>query len=104
MKCSVQLLGETFLIQSTEGVMIKNVYWFHVKYPKVCHSVMKLEFSRQIFDVFANIRFHENPCSGSRVVPCEPTDGRTDMTMLIVAFRNFANARRKFVAALIICL
>jgi len=37
---------------------------------------------------FSNIRFRENPSSGSRVVPC----GRTDrhMTELIVAFRNFA--------------
>ena len=32
--------------------------------------------------------FRQNACSGSRVVPC----GRTDMTKLIVVFRNFANA------------
>ena len=25
-----------------------------------------------------NIKFHENPSSGSRVVPCGRTDGRTD--------------------------
>jgi hypothetical protein len=30
--------------------------------------------------------------SGSRVFPCGQTDRRTDMTKLIVAFRNFANA------------
>ena len=65
----------------------------HVKYPKVCHIVMKLEFAWQIFDVFANIKFYENPCSGNRVLPFDPADGRTDMTMLIVAFRNSANAR-----------
>ena len=35
------------------------------------------------------IKFHANPSSGSRVVTC----GRTDMTKLIVALRNFANAR-----------
>jgi hypothetical protein len=29
---------------------------------------------------------------GSRVVPCGQTDGWTDMTKTIVAFRNFANA------------
>jgi len=28
-----------------------------------------------------HIKFHENPCRGSRVVPC----GRTDMAKLIVA-------------------
>jgi len=49
---------------------------------------MKLEFSRQIFEKFSSIKFHENPSSESRVVPC----GRTNITKHIVAFRNFANA------------
>ena len=49
---------------------------------------MKLESSRQIFEEYLNIKFHENSSSGSRVVPC----GRTDMTKLTVAFRDFANA------------
>jgi len=48
---------------------------------------MKLEFSREIFEKSSNIKFHENPSSGSRAAPY----GRTDMTNLIVAFRNFAN-------------
>jgi hypothetical protein len=39
---------------------------------------MKLEFSGQIFEKSSNIKFHENPSSGSRVVPCGQTDGRTD--------------------------
>jgi hypothetical protein len=39
--------------------------------------------------------FHENPSSRRRVVPCGRTDGQTDMTKLIVAFRNFANPPRK---------
>jgi hypothetical protein len=49
---------------------------------------MKFEFSRQIFEKVSNIKFNQNPSSGSRVVPC----GETDMTKLIVAFRNAANA------------
>ena len=53
---------------------------------------MELRFSRQIFVKYSNIKFHENPSSGGRVVLCEQTDGRTDMTKLIDAFRNFANA------------
>jgi len=56
---------------------------------------MKLEFSRQFFEKYPNIEFHENPSSGSRVVPYGQTDGRTDMTKLIVAVRNFANAPTK---------
>jgi len=47
----------------------------------------KLEFSRQSFKKCSNTKFHENPFSGNRDVQC----GRTDMTKLIAAFRNFAN-------------
>jgi hypothetical protein len=49
---------------------------------------MKLEFSRQIFEKYCNIKFQENPSGGSRVV----LFGQTDMTKLTVAFRNPANA------------
>jgi len=35
---------------------------------------------------------NEIPFRGSRVVPCGWADRRTDMTKLIVALRNFANA------------
>ena len=31
---------------------------------------MKLEFSGQIFEKYSNINFHENPSSGSRIIPC----------------------------------
>jgi hypothetical protein len=51
---------------------------------------MKFEFSRQIFEKYSDIKFHENPSSGSRVVPC---DGQQiKMTKLTAAFRNFAKA------------
>jgi len=53
---------------------------------------MKLEFSRQIFEKYSNIKFHENPSSGSRVFHA---DRRTDMTKLTVAFRNFANEPKR---------
>ena len=46
----------------------------------------KPQFYRRIFDRSPpNIKFHENPSSGSRVVPC----GQTDRKKLIVAFRIF---------------
>jgi len=57
-----------------------------------CRFVMKLKFSWQIFEKFSILKFHENPSIGRRVVPCGYTDRRTDMTKLIVALRNFANA------------
>ena len=48
---------------------------------------MVLEISRQIFEKSSNTKFHENPSSGTPVVPC----GRTNMTTLRVVFRIFAN-------------
>jgi len=39
---------------------------------------MKLEFSVQIFETYSNIKFHENPFSGSRIVPRGRTDILTD--------------------------
>jgi len=52
-----------------------------------CTILMKLEFSRQIFEKSTNIKFHQNLSSGISVVPC----GRTDMTKLIAAFCHFSN-------------
>jgi hypothetical protein len=43
---------------------------------------MKLEFSKQNFEKYSNIKVHENLSGGSRVVPCR----ETDITKLIVAF------------------
>jgi hypothetical protein len=59
----------------------------HVNYPLFLSVLIKFEFSQQIFKNFSNIKFHQNPSNGSRVVPCGPTDMK-----LKVAFRNFANA------------
>jgi len=55
---------------------------------------MKLEFSRHIFSKkkYTNVTFHVNQSSRSRIVPCEWTDGRTNLTKIIFAFRNVANA------------
>jgi hypothetical protein len=39
-----------------------------------------------------NIKYHENPSSGSPVIPCRRTNGRTGMTILKVTCRNFARA------------
>jgi len=47
---------------------------------------MEAEVFRWIFKKYF-VKFHENPSSGSHVVPC--------MTKVIIAFRNFANALEK---------
>jgi hypothetical protein len=80
----------TFLVlRINQRGVITNVHSSPCKVP--AYSFLKPEFSRQIFEKFSYIKFHENPSNGSRVVPC----GRTDMTKLIVAFCNFADAPKK---------
>jgi hypothetical protein len=56
---------------------------------------MKLESSRQIFEEYLNIKFHENLSSGSRIAPCGQTNGH-DMTKQTVALRNFTNAPNNY--------
>ena len=52
---------------------------------------MKVEFSWQIFEKYSNIKFRENPSSGSQAVLCGQTYGRTARTKLILTFPKFAN-------------
>ena len=47
---------------------------------------MEIEFFRKIFEKNTNFNFRENSTS---VVTRGRTDGRRDMTLLIVAFRTF---------------
>ena len=67
---------------------------------------MKLEFSKHIFEIFQNIKSHENPSSKTRVFHAKrhthrgrdrQADRRTDrMTALIIVFRDFTNAPKTF--------
>jgi hypothetical protein len=52
----------------------------------------KLEFPKQIFEKFSNMKFNANPSSGGHVIPCWRTDGQRDTRKLRSAFRNFAKA------------
>ena len=53
--------------------MIINVYWFSCKVSRYsCQILMKLEFSRHIFEKI--LKLYDNALRGSQVVPC----GRTD--------------------------
>jgi len=54
---------------------------------------MKRGFSRQVFEKkSSNTKFHENPSNGSQVVP----RGRSDMSKIVIAFRNFENSPTNF--------
>jgi len=59
-----------------------------------CLILETLKFSRQIFDKHPNIKFHENPSSGSQIVPCghRRTGGQTCLWKPMVDIRDFANA------------
>ena len=43
-----------------------------------CQILMKLEFCREIFEKYSNITFHENPSTGSLVVPYGRQDRRDE--------------------------
>ena len=87
--------------------IIINLHTSSCEYPLFLSDFIKLDFSWQIFEKYSNIKFHENPCSGNRVLPCGQTDrqterqtgrqkeGQTNITKLIVAFQNIANAPAK---------
>ena len=57
---------------------------------------MKRELSQQILEKSSNIKFLENPSSGSRVVACGRKVGRTDgHDKSNNSFRNLANRQKE---------
>jgi len=59
-----------------------------------CQMLMKIEFSRQILEIYSNIKFIKiSPVVSSCSMRTEGQKDRwTDVANIIVAFRNFANA------------
>jgi hypothetical protein len=91
-KCEISfylhLLSETFLIlRVIQQDTTINVFRQSSRFSR--QILMKLEFSRQLFDKRSNTIFLYNPPTRSRVVLC----GRPDrQTKLIIVFPYFANA------------
>jgi hypothetical protein len=54
----------------------------------------RIEFSWEIFVKVSNIKFRENPASGSHTVTGGHIDGRTDMTKLIGLFVTMQTSLR----------
>ena len=87
---SLQRLSEKFLVlRRTERDSIINVHRSSCKVPVTfCKTLMRLEYSRQIFENCSSIKFLKTNSSGKLF----HTDRQRDMTKLIVAFRSFAKA------------
>jgi hypothetical protein len=95
---SLHLLSETFLIlRRNELDMVKNVYWSSCKCPLFLsdfnetrifwtdfRKTLKISYFMKKFPVGAEL-FHAE----------RRADRPTEMTKLIVSFRNFANAPKK---------
>ena len=94
LRFSLKLLSETFFIlERNERDMIKNVFWFPCKVPVQFSSTSRRNFLERFSKNTQIIKFHENPHSGSQVVPCRQTDRRTERHFEAdVVFGNFANA------------
>jgi hypothetical protein len=82
---SLHLLDTFSILRRTEQGMIKNVYWCSCTVPLSSLNILGG------FSKISNIEFHENQCSGSRVV----RSGRTGKMLLIVIFHNFVNVLNK---------
>jgi len=83
----LQLSSETFLIIRTERGINKNVWWSSCKVRVI---LVRFEWHLIIFDSFlktSNIKVYEKPSSGSQVVSCGQTVGRTDMTKIIITLK-----------------
>jgi len=73
--------------QGQEEALAPSMEWkmdiaLHVKYRYSCPILIKHEFSVQTFEgkKSSNIKFHENPSTGSRVVPYGQTARRDEAT------------------------
>ena len=63
-------VGKFFILRSMRCDSVSYSHRFSCIVPVILDRfLVKLEFSRQIYEKYTGIKFHENPSSGSRVVP-----------------------------------
>jgi hypothetical protein len=66
------------ILRTTERDITTNVYWSSFRVHYTFHLLMKLEFSRQIFEKYSNIKFSENLSTGNQVVQYVQKNGEMD--------------------------
>jgi hypothetical protein len=81
------------ILRRIQGNTIINLHRTLCTARYYCQILIKLVFSRQMFENPSNVKRHENTCGGNQVVLCGRTD-RHDMTKLTVTFLNFAYAAK----------
>ena len=73
----LKLLPDTFLIsrviQRDIIINVRASSWKVSSYS--CQILTKLVFSRHVFEKSSDMKLHQTPPSGSRVIPCGQTDG-----------------------------
>ena len=69
---STNFVYETFLILGrTDQDTIKHVYWSSCNVPIIfVRFLCNFNFLDRYSKKYSNTKFHENPSSGSRVIPC----------------------------------
>ena len=68
-----------FLIpRRIQQYIITHVHRYSGKIPYIHNILIKFKFSWQILEKSPNIKYHENPTSGSWIIPCRQTDEWTD--------------------------
>jgi hypothetical protein len=74
----LQILYEIFLIMRIIQRDSINIHTSSCKVPLSLLDFIEYWIFRQIFEKISNIKFYQNPSSGSWVVPCGHTEGRMD--------------------------
>jgi hypothetical protein len=84
------ILSEIILFSRRTQQDIIHAKMSFIKYPLLLSDFDETE---NVFEFFEkerpNIKYDQNPFSGSRVLPRERTDAQTQMMKLIVAFYSF---------------
>jgi len=90
-------LSETFVIlRKIQRHIIMCEHMLRVQYPISLWEFKETCIFLTDFLKYSNNKFHENPSSESRVVPCGRQDWQTDMTKLTVFFESFRTHLKRY--------